>query len=567
MKANKLITGLAVLSLVSLASCDKDGDLVYTGGADKAELTTSADIIELSKDHLDGLALSFYWNDNGTISLNRPDILPPADAVTNTVEFSATEDFAVKYEEPVPAGVYECRYTVMALNNITGRIGLEPDTEGDMYIRVRSSVGDNVNPNYSNTLKVVVVPFFIDRTRGYYLDKDQNETGVELRSPASDGVFYGFVAVGAWENWYFRDPLNAVWGNLGEDGKVFHASSENKWNFWFPAPSGSYYVTVNTNECWWSALHIDNLAVGGDVSGEMTFNKSANTWVLPVSVPAATTVNITISGQGSLYNTDSGDSAPADVRAIAFSGAADGLTFGSNASAVTIELPTGESSIVLDLNDVLAPTVKAGDAGPVEETPTRLYFSGLVNWDGFNSIVLTDADALIYGGAHYINSEWGYRAYTEESWDAAYKAGEGSTAESGTLVAADSDGNIPAPAAGFYAMTFNMKELTYSLTAVTSVTCTGLGDDWSEKEMTPSADNPEIYTYEYTKTAETPWGVKVLFNHDWNLFMGAGDEEGVAYLRTDSSASGFAGDTDIPVGSTVVLTVDFGNQTFSYTIK
>ena len=570
MKSRIIFNSLAgAAAALALVACDKDGDLLYTDGADKAELATSATDIVLSKDNPDALALTFYWNENGDITLDNPLVAAPDNAVTNVVEMSAEASFATKYEEPVAPGVFECRYTMLQLNNITGRLGMEPGAKGDVYIRVRSSVGANVEPKYSDALKIAITPFFIDRTTGHYLDKDKNDTGVVLRSANGNGVFTAFISAGAWENWWFLDPLNNYWGNLGVDGKAFYASSAaDSWNFWFPGDSGSYYVTVDTNEGWWSALHLDNLTVAGDAAGEMTFNRAANQWTLPVSVAQAGTINVTISGKGSFYNTESGTDAPRDVRDIAFSGTSGALTFGNSATAISVDVPAGESSLVLDLTDVLAPTLTAGAGAPVVVVPEQLYFSGLVTWDDISDyLTLTDADAMTYGGAHYIKSEWGYRAYTEKDWNAAYKGAEGAEPLAGNLVKADSDGNIPAPEEGLYVMNYNMKDLSYVLTKVESVACTGLGDKWDLMAMTQDPGNPELFTYEYVKEKETPWGVKVVFNGDWNLFMGAGEKEGVAYLCTDSAKSGFAGDKDIAVGTTVVLAVDLGKQTFSYITK
>lgn len=559
----------AAVALSALTSCDKDGDLLYTDGANKADIATSASEIILSKDNLNALALTFYWTENGEITLNNPAVLPPANAVTNTVEMSDKEDFSNLYEQTVAPGVFECSYTVMELNNITGKLGMNADTALPLYVRVRSAAGSNVDPKYSDVLRLAVTPFFIDWTTGYYLDKDKNETGKTLTSPDADGVYTGFVGAGSWENWWFRDPVNNYWGN-SDDGTPFRASSaSSSWNFWFPEPSGSYYVTVNTNDAWWSALHIDNITVGGDLSGEMTFNRNLNQWTLPVDMAAAATVNVTLGGKASLYNIESGTGAPASVNDVTFTGNADDLAFGNAQGTVSVALPAGAGTLILDLSGK-SPKLTAGESAPVETVSEFLYFSGLVTWDNINDyLILTDADAKIYGGAHYINSEWGYRAYPEQSWDVAYKGADGAEALAGNLVQAESgnDGNIPAPEAGLYTMVYNMGELSYVLTKVESVGCTGLGDDWSVKPMTADPANPEIYTYEYVKTAETPWGVKVLFNDNWELFLGAGEKDGYAYLRTDSGKSGFAGDSGIAIGATVVLTVDLGKQTFSYTTK
>lgn len=112
-----------------------------------------------------------------------------------------------------------------------------------------------------------------------------------------------------------------------------------------------------------------------------------------------------------------------------------------------------------------------------------------MNWDGFDDYIsLYDESSLCYGGAHWVDSEWGYRAYTQADWASAYKATEGASPLSGNLVFAESDGNIPAPEKGLYVMDFNMKELTYMLTKIESVTFTGLNDDWSEHPMIQSTE-------------------------------------------------------------------------------
>ena len=197
-----------------------------------------------------------------------------------------------------------------------------------------------------------------------------------------------------------------------------------------------------------------------------------------------------------------------------------------------------------------------------------LYFSGLVTWDGFDDyLTLYDKSTMSFGGAHWIDSEWGYRVYTEQAWDPAYKAADGSEALKGNLILAESDGNIPAPEKGLYVMDFSMTNLTYKLTKVESVSFTGANDDWSVRPMTQSADNPEVFTAEFEKTANTPWGVKVLINESWGLFFGRGEIQGTLYLGFTDATSGFEGDNEFEIGQTLILTVDLGKQTYSYSVK
>src|SRR3712207_73570 len=160
---------------------------------------------------------------------------------------------------------------------------------------------------------------------------------------------------------------------------------------------------------------------------------------------------------------------PATQQKVAFGGNSQELTFGETGTAISVELPAGETTLILDLSNPLTLTVAAGEAEPEPAPEPHLYFSGIVNWNGFDDyITLYDEETLSYGGAHWINSEWGYRAYPQADWAVAYKGENSATGLSGSLILAESsnDGNIPAPKSGLYVMDFNMKKLTYSLTKI-----------------------------------------------------------------------------------------------------
>lgn len=227
------------------------------------------------------------------------------------------------------------------------------------------------------------------------------------------------------------------------------------------------------------------------------------------------------------------------------------------------------STLAANLEPLISNTLKVNVTPYIQSASADLlYFSGLVDWNGFDDyLTLYDKSTMSYGGVHWIDSEWGYRVYTEPDWAAAYKAVDGASAMSGNLVFADSDGNVPAPEKGLYVMDFHMSDLSYRLTKVESVSFTGVNDDWSVRPMTQSAENPEVFTAEFEKTAETPWGVKVLINESWSLFFGRGANQGTLYLGFTDATSGFEGDNEFEIGRTLVLTVDLGKQTYSYSEK
>ncbi|MDE5684025.1 MAG: DUF5114 domain-containing protein [Muribaculaceae bacterium] len=567
MTFNKYIAaaGLAAM-LFAAQSCDKDGDTIYTDGPDRAEVSGVASDIVLDKNHLQALALTLYWNENGKISLSDPRVAAPDGAAHNTVQFSADPEFASVVDDNVETGVYYRQYTCETLNNLVGRLGLEGGVKGTVYIRVKTVLGANIDPKYSDVQVVSITPYFIDMSLGFVLDASQNDTGRTLYSLASDGIYSGFIGAGSWENWWLREGNNTVWGNDGVTGTAFvmgnNTTGLDVWNFWYPSPSGCYYTVVNTRTNEWSALYIGEMNLGGDISGAMTYDRKANKWTYTFDA-AAGTINVTLSANGKQYNTATGtDDAAAVDTPVAFGGEAGKLTFGQAAQAIAVDVAAaGETTLTLDLSDPRAWTLTAGagSAGPVETVPPVIYLSGVQpDWDFSNYLKLYNEDNRTYGGALQVNSEWGYRIYTEaEAWDNYWTMVDGGTAFSGQLVN-NGEGNIAAPEAGFYLFDVNMGDLTYKLTPVTKVSYTGLNDDWSLTEMTATGE-PGVYTAQFEKTANTPWGVKIVLNDNWDLFFGGNGTRGELVLYRD----GFEGDNELSNG-THTLTVNLSKGTYSY---
>ena len=567
MTFNKYIAaaGLAVM-LLGAQGCDKDGDTIYTDGPDRAEVSGVASDIVLDKDHLQSLALTIYWNENGKISLSDPLVAAPEGAATNTVQFSADPEFASVVDDNVESGVYYRQYTCEALNNLVGRLGLEGGVKGTVYIRVKTVLGANIDPKYSDVHTITVTPYFIDMSIGFVLDASQNDTGRTLWSPASDGIYSGFIGAGSWENWWLREGNNTVWGNDGVTGTAFvmgnNTTGLDVWNFWYPSPSGCYYTVVNTRTNEWSALYIGELTLGGDLSGAMTYDRKANKWTYTFDATPGI-LSVTLSATGKQYNTATGtDDAAAVDTPVGFGGVAGNVSFGSAAQAISVDVAAaGETTLTLDLSDPRGWTLTAGagSAGPVETVPPMIYLSGVQpDWDFSNYLKLYNEDNRTYGGALQVNSEWGYRIYTEaEAWDNYWTMVDGGTAFSGQLVN-NGEGNIAAPEAGFYLFNVNMGDLTYKLTPITKVSYTGLNDDWSLTEMT-AADEPGVYTAQFEKTANTPWGVKIVLNDNWDLFFGGNGTPGELVLYRD----GFEGDNELANG-TLTLTVNLSKGTYSY---
>ena len=560
---------LAAMALAA-GACDKDGDFLTVTGTEDVSLSGNGGDIVLNYDQINDLALTVYWSDNGEISLSNPLVAAPDNATVNTVQFSASEDFATVSEQEADAGEFSMQFTHFELNAILNGLGYEAGVKAPLYIRVESRLGENIDPTYSNVMNLNVTPYVIDMTIGYLLNSDQSDSGITLYSPNSDGVYTGFVGCASWWNFYMREGDGTIWGNDGEAGTPFLISSASThWNMWYPGATGCYYTIVNTVGLEWSALYMSSLTVAGDVSGEMTYTRSTNSWTLPFSAASAGTVNITISGSGEQYNINTGDSSSTPAT-FGFSQNGDAVEFGDAASTISVEVPAaGDVTLTLNLSDPshYTCTVETGgvDPEPGDEFGDFIYLSGIDDganggsWTFDNYLRRYNADSNAYGGACYVNSLWGYRIYPAQEWEPAYTMVDGGTAESGSLVIAEGDGNITAPSEGLYLFDVSMSALTYETTAITSVGYAGLNagadDSWELVDMTATAD-AGIYTAAIEITQASAWGFQIIINGDWNTYFGGSD--GILYLY----GSNITDDASLAPGS-YTLTVDLCAGTYS----
>lgn len=572
----KTLNNIFLFGVIALmaASCDKDGDFLTVASTENVALSGNGGDIELNYNQADALALTVYWSDNGEISLSDPLVAAPEDATVNTVQFSAAEDFATVSEQEADAGEYSMQFTHFELNSILNGLGFEPGVKAPLYIRVESSLGENIDPTYSNVMTVNVTPYVIDMTVAYVIDKaTMAETGATLYSANDDGVYAGFLGCASWFNWYLREGDGTLWGN-DAGGTPFQISAEaGAWNLWFPGATGCYYTIVNTPGLVWSALLLSEVNVTGDVTGDMTYNMEANSWTYSYNAAAAGTIDIQISGTGEQYDISTTDKASTPAT-FAFSQDGDALRFGDAAGNISLEVPAaGDVTITLNLADPshLTCSVEAGGTvapGPGDEFGDYVYLSGVDDglpggeWTFDNYLRRYDAAGNLYGGACYVNSLWGYRIYPQQDWDPAYTAEDGATAESGSLVLVDDvhTGNIPAPAEGLYLFDVSMSTLTYSTTAITSVQYAGInkldGEEWDLLPMTADATNPGVYTAAVEITQASAWGFSIYVNEDWDLKFGGSD--GVLYLY----GSNITDDQTLAPGS-YTLTVDLCAGTYT----
>lgn len=575
----KTLNNIFLFGVIALmtASCDKDGDFLTVASTENVALSGNGGDIELNYNQADALALTVYWSDNGEISLSDPQVAAPEDATVNTVQFSAAEDFATVSEQEADAGEYSMQFTHFELNSILNGLGFEPGVKAPLYIRVESSLGENIDPTYSNVMTVNVTPYVIDMTVAYVIDKGtMAETGAMLYSVNDDGVYTGFVGCASWFNWYLREGDGTMWGN-DDSGTPFQISvntTPGSWNMWYPGATGCYYTTVNTPGFVWSALLLSEVNVTGDVTGTMDYDMQTNCWTYVYSAAAAGIINIKLSGTGALYDINTGDSSSTPAT-FGFTQNGDAVEFGDAAGNISVEVPAaGDVTLTLNLSDPRHYTcsVEAGGSvgpDPGDEFGDYIYLVGIddgdnpdAGWNFDNYLRRYNSDSNLYGGACYVNSAWGYQiCLADGQWSPAYTS-DGGTADGGSLVLMDDvhTGNIPAPNEGLYLFDVSMSALTYSTTAIASVQYAGInkldGEDWELLPMTADAANPGVYTAAVEITQPSAWGFNIYVNEDWNLKFGGSD--GVLYLY----GSNITDDQSLAPGS-YTLTVDLCAGTYT----
>ncbi len=565
MKTFRYIMSLLLMSVI-LTSCNKDGDLIFLSSPEGGDLAATTSDVVLDKSMKTTIVLSFAWTQSklqvSDGSMSAPNILE------TTMQASTSEDFSGTIVESSESSLSKA-YTGSELNTLAKNLGLTADTSVPVYFRLSVKSGDNMTPVYSNVEKVNITSYTIDMTVGFVLDSKKADTGNTLYSASADGIYRGFLGAAPWYNYYLLEGDDTCWGNDGVDGTAFLCSSEDtKWNFWFPGMKGCYYTIVNTVKKEWSALYIPSLTVSGDIKGDMTYDKDNNKWTLDFTAAKAGNVNVNISGTGAQYNMETGTTdANAISTAVGFGGTASAVTFGTSASSISVNVPSaGSYSLTLDLSNPKAWTCTA--TAPYVPTPTvskYLYVSGADDgtsgsWTFDNFLTLYNEDNQTYAGVMNVNSLWGYKFYTiKDDWSSAYGMATNGTAESGSLDA--SGGNITAPTAGLYLMDVDMKNLTYSLTKITSVSYAGFntdgteGGNWTLVEMTPSA-TAGIYTATITLQGTCSWGAKLYLNGSWEYFIG-GSGGTLSYKADGFEASKGAG--------TYTLTVNL--KTLTYTME
>ena len=293
---------MLLCALIALVSCDESGDKIYLDGFKASNLMASASDVKLSVDNSKDIVLSMAWQ-NPTL-LSSDDTKPAGNGTLLTyLQASASEDFETVKEYTVSN--LSKTFVGTDLNAVAKDLGLTPGESAPLYFRIKSQMGANMDAAYSNVCQVNVTPYLIDMSYINILDKDKDNVLTHLYSPASDGIYTGYMNASAWFNFYGKENDGTVWGNSATDGTFTIDNTESAWNFWFPGVAGIYYTVIDTKAKEWKATLLKTVKLNGE---DMTYDAPNYAWVKVVTTTADNTP-ITIAATGAEYSkaTDTND--------------------------------------------------------------------------------------------------------------------------------------------------------------------------------------------------------------------------------------------------------------------
>jgi len=561
---NKYNLYLSLLFIAAISSCSKDGDKIYLSELQSNELMATADKVVLSQENAKQQVLSFSWTTQA-LTVSNPDMKAP-NIISTFMQISTQQDFTSNVAESSESNLSRV-YTGAELNTIAKNLGLKADEATPLYFRLKSSVGNNMDPVYSNVLTVNVTPYSIDMSVGFILDSKHTDTGFTLYSPASNGVYTGFMGATSWYNFFLKEGDGTIWGNDPVSGAPFAiASTSDAWNCWFPGQGGCYYVNFDTNKKEWSSLYLLTLSVSGDIAGDMTFDRPNVKWTYVFTATSTNSIKIKLSATGNQYNYATGTNDAAAISTpFAFAQQPDGtLILANQAGDITVPVPAkGECTLTLDLSNPKEwkCSVTAGSDVPVV-IPKYLYLPGIDDgisgsWTFDNYLTLYDEDNLAYAGVVNVNSLWGYAFNIEkDNWGDKYTIATGD-AYSGTIVFQGSN-NIPAPEPGLYLFDVSLKGLTYNLTRVgEEIYISGLNDAWTFDTVLPATETPGVYSGTITVNAASSWGFQIHLDTSWKRYFGG--SSGNLYYK----GSNITDDASLSTGDHQ-MTVDLIHGTYSF---
>ncbi len=404
MKKTLSQTILFLFALVMCTSCEKDGNIAYVDGFEASDLIASTSELNLDVSQRATVVLQLAWK-NPTL-LSSDEDQPVVDNMLSTyLQVSASEDFANASQSEVK-GLTKT-YTGTEINTLAQNLGINVNTTGDLYFRIKSAAGVNMTPAYSNACKVTVTPYYVDMSRLAVLAKNKVDTLAYLNSPEKNGIYTGYMNATGWLNCWFYEYSGVTWGNYGESGHTFELSDDDSaWNAWFADGTGHWFVTVDTQAMEWKCMLFSQVKVNGN---DMTYYNNKGQWGYYITTTSANET-FTIEAVGHESDKSTGDAAynEKDVK-FALN---DGIMTQADATTTATIAEAGTYTIIVQPNEkgeytysVVKGTVSfTDDDEPVISYPTELY---MMNADCSTDLTtLAKVGTSTYSGTYTVAADW-----------------------------------------------------------------------------------------------------------------------------------------------------------------
>lgn len=295
MKQLKYISALLLILYIG-ASCSSDAEKYTLSGFDKAELVAGQTDVTITLNNKSAAVLSLVWKE-AELTLSSEDASVSNSQRTDILQVDAKSTFESAKE--TTEKVASKTYTGADLNALALKMGIQVGQSGNLYFRVKSSIGANTNALYSNVVVVKVTPTsFDDDTKGVIYLPTKNsgykDFSNKLFSAADDGKYEGFVNAVQWDNFFIYTTKEAatatIYGSKPNQLYVLD-DSDSKWNLWFDE-GGYFFIEADLKALTWKKTAVTSIAVVGDFNGwstsasPLTYDPATKLWTATCNISA-----------------------------------------------------------------------------------------------------------------------------------------------------------------------------------------------------------------------------------------------------------------------------------------
>lgn len=282
-------TLITFLCAISLMACEKDEERTIINVQSASTLTASGSSFVLLKENAADEIVAFSWS---------PSDFGYDAAVIYSLQFDSAGNNFAEPENVVIDDSMEKSYTVAELNTLAGRLKLLPDVADDMEVRVKAEVSEDVEPVYSNVVKITVTPYsdYVEPAYiyapGAYQGWDPG-TAAAIISVENNGIYTGYVTFTDPASLEFKFTSERSWGgtNYGSGGTNILSPDGSASNLSVPEPY-TYKLVANLNDLTWSAESYSWGIIGDATTGgwstdtDMTYNSTDRVWEITADLAA-----------------------------------------------------------------------------------------------------------------------------------------------------------------------------------------------------------------------------------------------------------------------------------------